>query len=43
MKDYEAKTQHVFPCNMMVYTTVQNKTPSLLLNVIVDSDRTDKQ
>ena len=37
VQDDETKIQHLVPCNMMVYTTVQNKTPSQLLNVILDS------
>ena len=41
MQDDETTTHYLVPCNMIIDTTVQNKTPSWLLNVIMDSGRTD--
>ena len=40
-QDYETTTQHIELCEMMVDTKIQNKTLSLLLNVILGISGTD--
>ena len=35
VQDDETKTQHIVPCNMLVYATVHNKTPARLMNVVL--------
>ena len=39
VQDEKTKTQHILPCTILVDTTVQNKSSSRLLNVILDRDR----
>ena len=37
VQDDETKIQHLVPCTILVYNTVQNKTSSRLMNVILDN------